>query len=59
MKFINSPNYNCTLFSAMLNKELIGIYARSFQEAKQKAIEYFKPKKKEKSLIKISEGWDG
>lgn len=34
-----------------LNGEKVGLYASSLYAAKQKAIEYFRPKKKQVSLI--------
>lgn len=38
-------------FISGLNGVVVGIYAPSLAAAKQKAIEHFKPKKKDRSLI--------
>lgn len=39
------------VYIAGLNDEKIALYAISLAEAKQRAIEYFKPKKKERGLL--------
>lgn len=42
------------LYELTFKGELVRLYARSDAEAKQRAIQYFRPKKRERDLVKIA-----
>ncbi|QDH84794.1 hypothetical protein KMC57_gp31 [Achromobacter phage vB_AxyP_19-32_Axy24] len=48
---INKPGYNDRPYIAGFDGKQIGLYACSLAEAKQRAIEHFKPKKSKKGLL--------
>lgn len=51
MQKINEKKEGDRPYISGLNKVVVGLYAPSLAAAKQKAIEHFKPKKKERNLI--------
>ncbi len=51
MKVINEKGVVDVAYIAGLNGEKVGIYAPSLNAATQKAVEYFKPKKKDRGLL--------
>lgn len=51
MDFINKQGITDQPYAAGFNGKKIQLYARSLADAKQTAIEYFKPKKKQASLV--------
>lgn len=51
MKILNKKGVVDRPYIAGLHNEKVGIYAESLHMAKQRAIEYFRPKKKDRGLI--------
>lgn len=51
MEIINEKRSFDRAYITGLNGKRIGLYAQSLAEAKQRAIEYFKPKKKDRGLL--------
>lgn len=51
MDIINKKRSIDRSYIAGLNGKKIGLYAMSLAEAKQRAIEHFKPKKKDRGLL--------
>ena len=53
MKVINYRSGGDKLFVATFQEEQIGIYASKLNGAMQRAVEYFRPRKRERELIQI------
>lgn len=53
MKVINYRSGGDKLFVATFQEEQIGIYAAKLNGAMQRAVEYFRPRKRERELIQI------
>lgn len=53
MKVINYRSGGDKLFVATFQEEQIGIYAAKQTGALQRAVEYFRPRKRERELIQI------
>ena len=53
MKVINYRSSGDKLFVATFQEEQIGIYAAKQTGALQRAVEYFRPRKRERELIQI------
>ncbi len=51
MVCINKKGIGDVAYIAGLNGKKVGIYAESLFQAKQRAIEHFRPKKKERTLV--------
>lgn len=51
MEIINEKGIVDYAYIAGLNGKKIGLYASSLAAAHQKAVEYFKPKKKDRGLL--------
>ena len=51
---INKRTCIDALYELTFKGELVRLYARSDAEAKQRAIQYFRPKKRERVLVKIA-----
>lgn len=51
MEIINKKDVTDRAYIAGLNGKKVGLYAQSLAEANQRAIEYFKPKKKDRGLL--------
>ena len=51
METINNKRSLDNAYIAGLKEQQVGIYAMTLAEAKQRAIEYFKPKKKDRGLL--------
>lgn len=51
METINKKRSIDKAYIAGLNGKKVGLYAQSLAEAKQRAIEHFKPKKKDRGLL--------
>lgn len=51
MDFINKKGVADSPYAAGFNGKEIRLYARSLADAKQTAVEHFKPKKKQASLV--------
>ena len=51
MEIINKKGVTDQTYIAGLYGKQVGLYAPSLAAAKQKAIEYFKPKKKDRGLL--------
>ena len=53
MNVINYRSGGDKLFVATFQEEQIGIYASKLNGAMQRAVEYFRPRKRERELIQI------
>lgn len=51
LKIINKKGYTDVAYIAGFNGQKVGLYAKSLADAKQTAVEHFRPKKKQTSLV--------
>ena len=51
METINKKGIGDRAYIAGLNGKKVGLYAETLLQAKQRAVEHFRPKKKERDLV--------
>lgn len=57
-KIINRQGPIDNPYIAGFQDETIGLYAKSLGEAKQRALEYFRPKKRDKNLMWVEKAFE-